>query len=147
MADLVFNVAKGRVAHYAALTGTNDALVAVPLEASGIVSDATMKDYDTLDAILAGASNEQVTMGRKTLASVAVAINDTDDRVEIDCANITWTAATGNAVGALVICYDPDTTVGTDVDLIPLVKLDFIYTPSGVDVTAVVAAGGFCQAS
>lgn len=147
MADLVFNVAKGRVAHYAALTGTNDALVAVPLEASGIVSDATMKDYDTLDAILAGTSNEQATMGRKTLASVAVAINDTDDRVEIDCANITWTAATGNAVGALVICYDPDTTVGTDVDLIPLVKLDFIYTPSGVDVTAVVAAGGFCQAS
>ncbi|MFG3051890.1 hypothetical protein ACGFZP_13195 [Kitasatospora sp. NPDC048239] len=139
MANLVFNVALGRVAAYASLPATNDALIAVPIETSGIVSDATMRDYDDLSTLLAGASNEQTTMGRKTLASVTVTVDDTNDRVAVDCADITWTAATGNAVSALVICYDPDTTTGTDSDLVPLVKLDFALTPDGSDVTATVA--------
>jgi hypothetical protein len=56
----------------------------------------------------------------------------------VDCADITWTAATGNAISAIVICYDPDTTTGTDSDLIPLVKCDFPITPDGSDVTATV---------
>ncbi|MFF0736879.1 hypothetical protein ACFYVK_35360 [Streptomyces chartreusis] len=139
MANLTFNQALGRVAALAALPATNDALIAVPLEATGLVTDATMRDYDTLDAILSGASNEQTTMGRKTLASVTVTVDDTNDRVAIDCADITWTAPTGNAVGALVICYDPDTTTGTDVDLIPLTKHDLALTPDGNNFSLTVA--------
>ena len=138
MANIVFNQALGRVAYYGSLPATNDALIAVPIEATGIVSDATMRDYDDLSTLLAGASNEQTTMGRKTLASVTVTVDDTNDRVAVDCADITWTAATGNAISALVICYDPDTTTGTDTDLIPLVKCDFAITPDGSDVTATV---------
>lgn len=147
MANLVLNIAKGRVAHLASLPAANDALVVVPLEASGLVSDATMRDYDTLDAILAGATNEQTTMGRKILTGVTVTVNDTDDRVEVDADDPVWTAATGNPVGAAVICYDPDTTGGTDADLIPLVKLDMSVTPAGGNVTLVFGAGGFYQAS
>ena len=139
MANIVFNIALGRVAYYASLPATNDALIAVPIETSGIVGDATMRDYDDLATLLAGASNEQTTMGRKTLASVTVTVDDTNDRVAIDAADITWTAATGNAISALVICYDPDTTTGTDSDLIPLSKHDFAITPDGSDVTATVA--------
>jgi len=131
MANLVFTIALGRVASLAALPAANDALVAVPLEASGLVSDSTMRDYDDLAALLAGASNEQTTMGRKTLASVTVTVDDTNDRVAVDCADITWTAASGSAVGAVVICYDPDTTTGTDADLIPLTKHDVALTPDG----------------
>jgi hypothetical protein len=131
VANIVFNVALGRVASLAALPATNDALIAVPLEATGLVADAIMRDYDTLDALLAGASNEQTTVGRKTLTGVTVTVDDTNDRVAIDCADITWTAPTGPAIGAVVICYDPDTTGGTDADLIPLTKHDVTWTPDG----------------
>lgn len=139
MANIVFNIALGRVAQYASLTAANDALIMVPIETTGIETDAVLRDYDTLSALLAAANNEQTTMGRKTLASVTVTVNDTDNRVDIDAADVTWTAATGNAISALVICYDPDTTVGTDADLVPLTKHDFAITPDGSDVTATVA--------
>lgn len=147
MADLVFNIAKGMVKYYASLPGTNDALIAVPLETSGLVGDSTMKDYDTLDAILAGASNEQTTMGRKTLAGVTNTVDDTNDWLDTDATDFVWTAPTGNAISAIVICYDPDTTGGTDADLIPLTKHDFVVDPDGLDITAVIATGGFYRAS
>ncbi|MFB7399784.1 hypothetical protein ACFCZR_06390 [Streptomyces rubiginosohelvolus] len=139
MANIVFNVALGRLAHYASLPATNDALVLVPLEAGGLVADSAMRDYDDLNALLGGASNEQTTMGRKTLASVTATVDDTNDRVNLDCADVTWTAALGNAIGAVVICYDPDTTGGTDADLIPLTKHDVSMTPDGSDFTLTVS--------
>lgn len=139
MANIVLNIALGKIKYFAELPAANDALIAVPLESSGLVSDATMRDYDDLQALLAGASNEQTTMGRKTLTGVTVTVDDTNDRVAIDCADITWTAATGNAVGALVICYDPDTTAGTDADLIPLTKHDLTLSPDGSDITVTIA--------
>lgn len=147
MTDFVFNVAKGKAAYYATLPAANDALVAVPLETSGLVSDATMKDYDTLAELLAGASNEQTTMGRKTLASVTSTVDDTNDRTDADCADFVWTGATGNAISKVVICYDPDTTGGSDADLIPLTAHDFVTTPNGGDITAQVTSGGFYRAS
>jgi len=138
MPNIVFNQALGRVAHLASLPATNDGLVAVPLEATGLVTDTVMRDYDDLAALLAGASNEQTTMGRKPLSGVTVTVDDTNDRVAVDCADITWTAATGNAVGALVICYDPDTTGGTDGDIVPLTKHDLSLSPDSSDVTVTV---------
>lgn len=147
MADLVFNIAKGKVAYYAGLPAANDALIVVPIETSGIESDATLRDYDNLSALLAAANNEQSTMGRKTAASVTVTVDDTNDRVDDDIADITWTAATGNAISALVVCYDPDTTTGSDTDLIVLTKHDFVVTPNGGDITAQIAASGFFRAS
>ncbi|MEU8886737.1 hypothetical protein [Streptomyces sp. NPDC048442] len=139
MANLVFNIALGRLATLAALPATNDALIAVPIETSGIVGDSTMRDYADLGSLLAGASNEQTTMGRKTLASVTVGMDNANDRVNIDAADITWTAATGNAISAVIICYDPDTTGGTDSDCVPLTKHDVTMTPDGSDFTLTIA--------
>lgn len=139
MANLTFNIALGKVKYYAELGAASDALVAVPIETSGIVSDAIMRDYDTLADILAGASNEQSSMGRKTLTGVTVTVNDTLDRVELDSADITWTSATGNPISAIVIGYDGDTTSGSDADIVPLIKADFAITPDGSSVTANVA--------
>lgn len=139
MANITFNVALGRVAYYASLPAANDALIMVPLEASGLVTDATMWDYDTLADILAGASNEQTTAGRKTLASVTATVNDTDNRVDIDCADVTWTSPTGNAIGAVVICYDPDTTTGDDTTLVPLTKHDLVWSPDGNNFSLTIA--------
>lgn len=147
MADFVFNIAKGRVAYYSTLPAASDALIVIPIEASGVEADATLKDYDDVAALLAAANNEQSTMGRKTVSSVTVTVDDSNERVDIDIADQTWTAATGNAVSDLLICYDPDTGAGTDSSLIPLTFHDFSVTPDGSDITAQIAAAGFYRAS
>lgn len=147
MSDFVFNNAKGRIRTFAELAGTNDALIVVPLEASGLETDTTLKDYDDLATLLAGASNEQTSLGRKTITTpLTVTIDDTNDRVDIDAPDQVWTATSGNAVGALLWCYDADTTGGTDANIIPVSKHDFSFTPDGTDVTAVVAAAGLLRA-
>lgn len=144
MGDIPFNISLGKVAYYCGLPAANDALILVPLETSGLVSDTIMRDYDTLSAILAGASNEQTTMGRKTLSGVTAVVDDTNDRVDEDFTDPTWTTPGGNPISALIVCYDPDTTGGTDADLVPLSKHDFVKTPNGVDdIVANVATLGF----
>jgi hypothetical protein len=146
MADLVFNIAKGRVAELYNRVQTNDpansALIIVPIDA-GAVSDATIRDYDTLAALLA-AVTERTTGGwnRKTLTDAALsalAVDDTNDRMPLDFADQTWTAVTTGAVTDLVVCYDSDTTGGTDTNIIPLTLHDFAVTPDGTDVVATVA--------
>ncbi len=139
MPNIVFNVALGRVSYLASLPAANDALIAVPIETAGVVGDATMRDYHDLQSLLAGASNEQTTMGRKTLAGVTVTVDDAFDRVAVDSADIVWTGATGNPISALVICYVPDTTAPNDATTIPLAKFDFVIVPDGSDIAATVA--------
>lgn len=146
MADIAINISKGKAAYFASLPATADDLIVVPLESASIAADSTLVDYDTLYDLLAGSTNEQTTMGRKVLSSVTVTVNDTNDRVEIDCADITWSAASGNAIAALLFCYRPD-TASADTDIVPMAKLDFAATPSGTDITAVIGANGFYWAS
>jgi hypothetical protein len=139
VANIVFNIALGRLAYYTSLPATNDALVMIPIETSGIVADSVMRDYDDLATLLAGASNEQTTMGRKTLTSVTSAVDDTNDRWNMDAADVTWTAATGNAISAVIIGYVPDTTAPSDSAVIPLTKHDVTMTPDGSDFTLTIA--------
>jgi hypothetical protein len=147
VADFPFNISIGMIRYYCTLPAASDALIAIPLEASGVVADDTLKDYDDLSALLAGATNEQTTMGRKTIsASVVITVDDTNNRVDIDIPDQTWTGATGNAIGDVVIAYDGDTGAGTDSNIVPLTNHDFTITPDGSDVTAQIAAAGFFRA-
>jgi hypothetical protein len=142
MANIVFNIAKGRVVEYYNRVKSNDpansALIIVPLETSGLESDATLIDKDDLAALVSGATNEQTTMGRKTLTDSDLAAlpapDDTNDRYEVSLPTVTWTAASGNAISKLVVCYDSDTTGGADSAIIPLTMFDFAQTPSGADI-------------
>lgn len=142
MANIVFNIAKGKVAEYYDRVKGNDpansAIILVPIETSGLESDATLIDVDTLAALIAGTTNEQTTMGRKTLTDTELAAipapDDTNDRNERSLPTVTWTAATGNAISKIAVCYDPDTTGGTDSNIVPLCMFDFVVTPSGTDV-------------
>jgi len=154
MADFVFNIAKGRVASYVQNVEdgapANSRLKIVPIETTGIEADAALKDHNDLAALLAGTSNEQSTMGRKTWAAadLVITVDDTNERVDIDSADITWVAATGNAISALVMVYFPDgVTPGADSTGIPLTKHDFAVTPDGSDIIAQIAAAGFFRAS
>lgn len=145
MANLVTNIGKGRFVYYAGLPATNDSLVAVVLEAAGLESDDALQDYDDLASLLAGPSNEQTTMGRKTLANVTVNVNDAANTASVDCDDISWTAATGNPTGKLVVCYKPDTG-STDSAIIPLTLHDFSVTPDGTDITVQINAAGLATA-
>lgn len=154
MADIVLNIAKGRVTElYARVDGNdpaNSALIIVPVDV-GATSDATIRDFDTLAAILAGGVTERTTGGwnRKTLTDSDLAAwspDDTNDRVDLVLPNQTWTAVTAGAVTDLLVCYDSDTTSGTDSNIVPLTLHDFAITPDGTDVQATIS-GGFYRAS
>lgn len=146
MANLVTNVGKGRFVYYATLPAASDSLIAVVLEAAGLESDDALQDYNDLAALLAGPSNEQTTMGRKTLANVVVNKNDSANTVSIDCDDVTWTAATGNATGKLLVCYVP-ATGAADNTIIPLTLHDFNVTPDGTDITVQINAAGLATAT
>jgi hypothetical protein len=153
MANIVFNIAKGRVVEYYNRVENNDpstsALILVPIETSGLESDATLIDVDTLAALLSGSTNEQTTMGRKTLTDTELAAlpspDDTNDRYEVSLPTVTWTAASGNAISKIAVCYDADTGAGTDSNIIPLTMFDFAVTPSGADIQ--MTSGVFFRAS
>ena len=148
MANLVFNIALGRVVELYNRVDSNDptnaVLVIVAIDANGD-TDATMKDRDDLAALLGGTANEVTNSGyaRKVLSDsdlVAWAPDDGNDRVDLDVADQTWTAvAAGDAWTDLLFCYDNDSTGGTDSSIVPMTCHDFAITPSGSDITAQVA--------
>lgn len=153
MANIVFNIAKGAVAAYYDRVKGNDpansAIILVPIETSGLEADSTLIDVDTLAALIAGTTNEQTTMGRKTLTDAELAAipapDDGNDRNDRSLPTVTWSAASGNAISKIAVCYDPDTTGGTDADIIPLTMFDFAQTPSGSDIQ--MTTGVFFRAS
>jgi len=152
MTDFVFNIAKGRVAEFYTRVNDNDPatarLVIVPLESSGLEAKSALEDSVSMAEVLDGATNEQTTMGRKYLtdAEIGALLPDyTNNWMDADIPDITWTAATGNAVGALVIGYDPATSA--DTAIIPLTYHDFVVTPDGSDIVAQINAEGFYRAS
>lgn len=156
MANFVFNIALGRVAELYNRVDSNDpansALIIVIIDANGD-TDGTMKDRDDLAALLGGTANEvtNTNYARVTLTDasiVAFAPDDVNDRVDLDIPDQTWTAvAAGTAWTDLLVCYDPDTTGGTDSAIVPLTCHDFAVTPDGSDITAQIAAAGFYRAS
>ena len=142
MANITFNIAKGRVVELYNRVKSNDptnsALILVPLETSGLESDAVLKDKDDLAAVLSGATNEQTTMGRKTLTDAELAAlpapDDGNDRYDVSLPTVTWSAATGNAISKILVCYDSDTTGGAESAIIPLTMFDLVATPDGNDI-------------
>jgi len=157
MANFVFNMGKGRVAELYNRVDTNDpansALIIMVLATSGIETDAALIDSDSFTEVLDGTTNEVTNTGyaRKTLTDadiVAFAPDDTNDRVDLDIPDQTWTAvAAGDGWNDVVIGYDNDTAAGTDANIVPLTQHDFVVTPDGSDITAQVAAAGFFRAS
>jgi len=159
MANQVFNIALGRVAElYNRVDSsdpTNAVLVVALLASTGIETDAVLKDKDDLAAVVSGTTNEATNTGyaRKVLSDadiVAFAPDDTNDRVDLDIPDQTWTGVANDgtgAIGDLLVCYDSDSTGGTDANIVPMTMHDFAVTPDGSDITAQIAAAGFYRAS
>lgn len=146
--DGVFVAAKGLAGYYSTLPAANDSLVAVLFKV--IETDDTLNNYTSLSGITGGSNTEANATNyvRKTLASVTLTADNTNNWQTADSADITWTAlggGTNNTLVKLVICYNPDTVtngslgVGHESALIPLTYHTFDVTTDGSDVTATVA--------
>lgn len=140
MANIVFNIGLGRVNELFRRVKENDpseaAIILVPLETSGLESDAVLRDKDTLAQVLAGSTNEQSTMGRKVLTQDDIAITSPDianDRNEAALPTVTWVGATGNAISKILVCFRRANADGDGL-IIPLCMFDFAITPDGSDV-------------
>lgn len=157
MADKVFNIAAGRFVELYNRVDSNDPANAVLLVIAinaGAATDATLVDYDTMAQIEADANAAEVTnsgYARKVLTDAdltAFAPDDTNNRVDVDIPDQTWTAVgAGSAWTDIIIAYDNDSTSGTDSSVVPLTLHDFAVTPSGADITMQVAAAGFARAT
>ena len=155
MANFVFNIAKGRIVEFYNRAENNDpansAIILVPLSASG--TEAQGQDLDDLAAVEADVNFAERTTGgwvRKTLESAQLAAlpapDDTNNRYAVAVPSVTWTAPTaGNNTTGLLVCYDSDTTAGTDSAIIPLTHHDFVVTTDGNDV--ILNVGDFFRAS
>ncbi len=159
MADGVMNIAKGRVVEWYNRVENNDpanaAFIVVLLKANE--ADGTLEDYDDLSTLLGAAGNTEADFtnyARKTVTDSELAAlpapDDTNNRFDIDMPDQTWSSAGGasnNTLTKLIICYDSDTTGGTDSNIIPVAHYDFSITTNGGDITAQINAAGFFRAA
>lgn len=153
MANIVFNVGKGRVVEYYFRVENNDpstaALVLTPIETSGLEADSALIDSDTVTDVVDGTTNKQTTMGEKVLTDAELAAfpapDDGADRYDVSLPQVTWTAASGNPISKILVAYRPNTGSPSDATDIPLTLFDAVATPDGNDI--VLQAGVFFRAS
>ncbi len=156
MADFVYNIGLGRVVELYNRVDisdpTNAVLVVVMIDSA--TADATLKDLNLLSEVLAEAATAEVTntnYARKVLDDTdltAFAPDDGNDRTDLDFADQTFTnILAGDAWTDALICYDLDSTGGTDANIEPLTQHDFAVTPDGSDITMELNAAGFFRAS
>lgn len=154
MANGVFNISLGKAVEYANNVATNSpansALVLVLLQANE--ADSVLQDYDTLADLLAAAGNTEATFtnyARKVLTDTDISAptpDDTANTQSIDIPDQVFTSAGGttdNTLTKAIICYDADTTAGTDANIIPVSHHDVSGTTNGNNLTAIIAATGF----
>jgi hypothetical protein len=144
MADIVFNVAKGKVAEKVADDGTKLGVLLLKT----VESDALMKDRTTLADLLGGNTEANFTnYARKTGLTGTVTIDQANDRTDVSVPDQTFSSAggaTNNTLAKLVVFYEE---AAADATRIPLVALDFVATTDGTDLIADFNAAGFFRAS
>lgn len=142
MADFVFNIAKGAFVEKFRDGAANGGLLLL----IAADTDAAMRDTDTVTALLATGANEatDASYARKTGLTGTITVDDTNDRVDVDLPDQTWSALAGAAITDLVVFYQE---AASDDSRIPLSLHDFAVTPDGSDVTVQFNAAGFGRAS
>lgn len=159
MGNIVINRALGRGTEWVERVNGNDpansAILVFLLAATGVEADLTLKEKDSLSDLVAGTTNEatNTNYARKTLdqaGGLTVTYDDTNDRVDVDMPDQTWTAVANDGTGAIGdfgTAYDGDTTAGDDTNVLVWTIHDFAVTPDGSDITAQIATAGFFRAS
>lgn len=143
MADFVLNIAKGAFAE----KFRDGAANGIVLLLSAAEAQAAFADHDDLDALLGAAGNTEVSdasYSRKTGLTGTITVDDSNDRVDVDIPDQTWSALEGPDPVSLVVAYEES---AADSGRIPLTHHDFAVTSDGSDVTASFNAAGFARAS
>src|SRR6478735_6942449 len=101
MADFMFNIAKGAFVEKVRDSAANLGMLLLKVADT----DAVMKDFDDLAALLGGTADEatDASYGRKTGLTGTITVDDTNDRVDVDVADQTWTALAGAAITDLIV--------------------------------------------
>ncbi|MGI9451950.1 MAG: hypothetical protein ACR2QH_15110 [Geminicoccaceae bacterium] len=159
MADLVFNISKGKVGELTQRVLDNDPAASEIVFAlmTGAITDATLIDLDTFSAIFADAGAAEATFtnyARQIIDdasgdTLAVTADDTNDRLECNMDDRTFTNAgngVNNSITRALIGYDPLGT-GVDTNIVPLVALDFVKTTDGNTFIVEFAATGWFRAA
>lgn len=154
MADVVFNVAKGKWGQWVQNVEDNSPAAAV-LRIFAIVStdsDDLIRDTDTITALLAlGNTAEATNSGYANIAldetDITITVDDTNNRLDVDITDQVFsTIGAGDNWTHLILAYDAAGT-DTDANTIPISSHDFVVTPNGGDITAVINAAGILRAS
>lgn len=145
MANGVFNIAKGAVAEK--IRDSAAACFIMLLKVNE--AEATLVDRATVSALLAAANTEAdfTNYARKTGLTGSITVDNTNERVDVDIADQTWTAAGGasnNTLTKAIVAYEE---AAADATRIPLTHHDFATTTDGGDLTLQVNASGFFRAA
>lgn len=152
----VFNIAKGRFAEFYNRVKSNDpstsAFVAVAVNTAA--SDATLKDLDTLAAVLADSDTDE--LNNSGYSRVVLTDSDLDPLSPDDSGDVmTITVPTlnfgeveaGMDATNIIIGYDANTGSGTDADIIPVSCHEYAVSPNGTEMTATVGPSGLIWAA
>lgn len=146
MADGVFNIARGAFAEKFRDAAANG--IVMLLKANE--TEADLIDHDALDVLLGTAGNTEADFtnyARKTGLTGSITVDDSNDRVDVDFPDQTWSSAgngTNNTLTKLVTAYEES---AADSGRIPLTHHDFAATTDGSDLTAQFNASGFGRAA
>lgn len=157
MADFVYNASLGRIREFADdAAGDVAAAQFVATLITGSNADATQRDFNSMSTstgALSGSATEAAftNYGRKDIedASITVTVDDTNDRVDIDIPDQTWSSAGNGSNQTLTdVIFSFDLT-GSDANtaLIPISQHDFTPTTDGSDLVLQVDAAGLLRAS
>jgi len=159
VAAYVFNIAKGRAVelynNVKSNSPANSAFIVVLLKTTGLDAEDTMNNFDDLAAVLAANDECDFTnYARKTLTDSDIAAlpapDDTNNRRDLDLPDLVYTSpggASNNTVGAVLVCYDADTTGGADSAIVPISLHELSWTTDGNNTTIAPDAAGFFRAS
>lgn len=146
MADGVFNYAKGRVVEKIADAATNVGVMLLQANEA----EATLIDRTDLAALLAAPGNTEATAtsyARKTGITGTITVDTTNERVDVDIPDQTWSplgGATNNTLTKAVTYYED---AAADATRIPMTHHDWPLTTDGSSATMQVNASGFFRAA
>lgn len=146
MADGVFNIAKGAFVEKFRDGASNGIVLLMKANET----ESTLRDRDDLSALFGAAGNTEADFtnyARKTGLTATITVDDTNDRVDVDLPDQTWSSAGGASNNTLVKAVVAYQESAADSGRVPLTHHDFAATTDGSDLTIQFNASGFGRAA
>lgn len=145
MGDVMFNISKGSWAEMARDDNTKFGILLLQVAET----DATLIDYPSVAAILAGANTEAdfTNYARITPITATLNVDNVGNVVTADMPDQSWAAAGGalnNTLAKLITFYE---NAAADATRIPIGAHDFVATTDGNNLVAQLSTTYFAQAA